>query len=53
MPTKTSKTGKAKKKRLPQGLRKYIRRLKQAARKEDVTYRPPNIRRTQTKKIDE
>jgi len=53
MPTKTSKTGEAKKKRLPQGLRKYIRRLKQAARKEGTIYRSPIIRRTQTKVIDE
>ena len=53
MSAKSRKTGETKKKRLPQGLRKYIRRLKQTARKEDTVYRSPIIRRTQTKIINE
>lgn len=53
MSAKSRKTGETKKKRLPQGLRKYIRRLKKTARKEDTIYRSPIIRRTQTKVIDE
>jgi len=53
MPVKSSKTSETRKKRLPQGLRKNIRRLKQTARKEGTIYRSPIIRRTQTKIIDE
>jgi RNA processing factor Prp31 len=45
----TDKTRKTKKKRLPQGLRKHIRRLKQEARKEGTVYRSPIIRRTPAK----
>ncbi len=39
-------------KRPSKGQRKYIRRLKQAARKEGTTYHPPNVDRAQ-KKTDE
>jgi hypothetical protein len=49
----TEKTSKTKKKRLPQGLRKHIRRLKQEARKEDTIYRAPIIRRTPAKTTEE
>jgi hypothetical protein len=45
----TDKTNKPKKKRLPKGLRKYIRRLKQEARKEGTVYRAPIIRRAPEK----
>jgi hypothetical protein len=45
----TENTGKTKKKRLPQGLRKHVRRLKQEARKEGTVYRSPIIRRTPAK----
>jgi hypothetical protein len=40
----TDKKNKTKKKRLPKGLRKHIRRLKQEARKEGTLYRAPIIR---------
>jgi hypothetical protein len=45
----TNKTGKTKMKRLPQGLRKHIRRLKQEARKEGTVYRAPIIKRVPEK----
>jgi len=45
----TDKTSKTKMKRLPQGLRKHIRRLKQEASKEGTVYRSPMIRRTPAK----
>lgn len=41
----TDKKNKTKKKRLPKGLRKHIRRLKQEARKEGTLYRAPIINR--------
>jgi len=53
MSAKSSRTSETGKKRLPQGLRKYTRRLKQTARREGTIYRSTNIRRTQTKIIDE
>jgi hypothetical protein len=43
------KTGKTKMKRLPQGLRLHIRRLKQEARKEGTVYRAPIIKRVPVK----
>jgi len=46
----TDKKNKTKKKRLPKGLRKHSRRLKQEARKEDTVYRSPIIRRVPEKK---
>jgi hypothetical protein len=46
----TDKTSKTEKKRIPQGLRKHIRRLKQEARKEGTVYRSPIVRRTPAKK---
>jgi RNA processing factor Prp31 len=49
----TEKTSKTKKKRLPQGLRKHIRRLKQEARKEGTVYRSPFIRRIPAKTTGE
>lgn len=42
-------TSKTKMKRLPQGLRKYIRRLKQEALKEGTVYRAPIIKRVPVK----
>jgi hypothetical protein len=45
----TEKTNKTKKKRLPQGLRKHIRRLKQEARNEGTVYRAPIIKRVPVK----
>ncbi len=41
------------KKRLPKGLRQYIRRLKQEARKEGTVYRAPITRRAPAKKAGE
>ena len=47
----TDKKGKTNKgKRLPKGLRLYIRRLKQEARKEDTVYRSPIVRHSPAKK---
>ena len=46
----TDKKDKPKKKRLPKGLRTYIRRLKQEARKEGTVYRAPIIQRAPEKK---
>jgi hypothetical protein len=45
----TAKTSKTKKKRLPQGLRRHIRRLKQESRKEGTVYRSPIIHRNPAK----
>jgi hypothetical protein len=41
------KTSKAKRKRLPKGQRTHVRRIKQAARKAGVAYRPPAVARTE------
>ena len=53
MTDKTNKTSKSNKKRLPQGLRKHIRGLKQDARKEGTVYRSPIIRRAPEKTVGE
>jgi hypothetical protein len=53
MTDKTSKINKTKKKRLSKGLRKYIRGLKQDARKEGTVYRSPIIRRAPEKTVGE
>ena len=45
---KTSKQ--EEKKRLPKGLRRHIRRLKQEARKEGTVYRAPMVYSTSVKK---
>ena len=45
----TEKTSKTKMKRLPQGLRKHIRSLKQEACKEGTIYRAPIIKRAPVK----
>jgi hypothetical protein len=45
MADKTTKKVTTNKKRLPKGLRKHIRRLKQEARKEGTVYRAPVVRR--------
>lgn len=49
----TDKTNKTTKKRLSQGLRTHIRRLKQEARKEGTVYRAPIIHRTPIKTAGE
>ncbi len=51
MTDKTNKTSKTNKKRIPQGLRKHIRRLKQEARKEGTVYRSPIIHRAPEKTV--
>ena len=48
MTDKKSKTNEGK--RLPKGLRLYIRRLKQEARKEGTVYRSPVVHHTSEKK---
>ena len=47
MTYKKSKTNEGK--RLPKGLRQYIRRLKQEARKESTVYRSPIMHRNPAK----
>jgi hypothetical protein len=49
----TDKTNKTNKKRLSQGLRTHIRRLKQEARKEGTVYRSPIIHRAPEKIVGE
>ena len=39
-------------KRLPKGMRQYIRRLKREAREEGTVYRSPIVRRVSTKKTE-
>jgi RNA processing factor Prp31 len=53
MTDKTNKTSKTNQKRLSQGLRTHIRRLKQKARKEGTVYRSPTIHHTPAKTAGE
>ena len=48
----TDKISNTKKKRLSKGMRQYIRRLKQEAKKEGTVYRAPIINRTPEKTDD-